>query len=163
MLIAAAAALALSLAAGERAPAGQTAAPDATPAPVSVERVREGVERPQLLKLPHPDEIAYFRATVEEALPVDGVLDAMRRDLAAWPGSPIIAPTSGHPSPAVGIEVLGLARSFLRARAERKAKRAVRIALDEFCLTHDCSTVESGPAIEGVLMPRAQRVAAPSP
>ena len=163
MIIAAAAALAVTLAAGSQDPAGQSAGPDGATLPVSIERVREGLERPSVLKLPNPEEMAYFRATIEEALPIDGVLEAMRRDLAAWRGYPITAPTS-RPAPlAVGIEVLGLARSFLKWRAERNARQTVQEALNEFCSTHDCSLVEDAVPIEGVLMPRVGPVPASGP
>lgn len=155
MVIAAAAALAVSLAAGAQASATQDSTPDVITTAVSVERVKDGLERP-VLKLPHPDEMAYFRASVEEPLPIDGVLEAMRRDLAAWRGSPIVAPMD-RPAPAViGVEVLALARSFVRWRAERNARRTVQEALDEFCSTHDCSVLESAAPIEGVTMPRVR-------
>src|SRR5688572_4900748 len=106
MIIAAAAALAVSLAAGSQTPAGQSAGPDGTTLPVSIERVQEGLQRPPGLKLPNPEEMAYFRATIEEALPLDSVLDAMRRDLARWRGYPISAPTSRSAPLVAQIEVL---------------------------------------------------------
>jgi hypothetical protein len=153
MLLAAAAALTALLAAGDRPPDAQSGRPDGAPAPVSVERVREGLDRPQVLKMPNPEEMAYFRATIEEKLPIDDVLAAMRRDLARWSGTPIVAPT-GHPAPLVAsVDVLPLARAFLRWRAERRVRQTVQEALDEFCSTHDCSILEGAPPIEGVLMP----------
>jgi hypothetical protein len=156
MFIAAAAMLSASIASGDQVSAAQDRMAGADAAPVSVERVRDGLTRPLVLKLPDPDEMAYFRATIEETLPIDGVLDAMRRDLAAWPGSPITAPTHGPVPAAAGVDVLGLARSFLKWRAERSARRTVQEALDEFCATHDCSVLESAAPIEGVTMPRAR-------
>ncbi len=141
---------------------GLSAQADPPPAPpaVSLERVRKGLERPQVLTLPDPEEMAYFRVTVEEKLVIDSVLDAMRRDLAARPGRPISAPASYHAPLAVGagVELLGLARSVLRWRAERSARRTVQEALDEFCAAHDCSLLESGsPTPEGVLGPNSVR------
>jgi hypothetical protein len=163
MIIAAAAALAVSLAAGSQTPAGQSAGPDGTTLPVSIERVQEGLQRPPGLKLPNPEEMAYFRATIEEALPLDSVLDAMRRDLAAWRGYPITAPTSRPQPLVVEIELLGLARSFLKWRAERHARHTVQEALNEFCSTHDCSVVEGAAPIEGVLMPRVRPLSSSAP
>jgi hypothetical protein len=141
---------------------GLSALADPQPAAplVSIERIRKGLERPQVLTLPNPDEMAYFRVTVEEKLVIDSVLDAMRRDLAARPGRPISAPTSYHAPLAIGagVELLGLARSVLRWHAERSARRTVQEAIDEFCATHDCSVLEGGsPTPEGVLGPNGVR------
>jgi hypothetical protein len=80
----------------------------------------------------------------------------MRRDLAAFRGASIAAPADRPAPPVSGVEVLGLARSFLRWRAEGKARRTVQEALDEFCSTHDCSILESAAPIEGVTMPRVR-------
>ena len=162
-MLLAAAALAAVLAAGDVPPEAQSGSVDPPPVPVSVERVRKGLERPEGLKLPNPDEIAYFRATIEEKLPIDDVLAAMRRDLARWPGTPIVAPAS-RPVPLVAsMDVLPLARAFLRWRAERRARETVQEALEEFCSVHDCSILESAAPLEGVLMPRSQPPSSSAP
>jgi hypothetical protein len=158
MILAAAAALALVGGAGVQSADAEADGQTPAPPPVSIERVREGLERPHLLKLPNPDEMAYFRAAVVERLVIESVLDAMRRDLAARPGRPILSPSAMPESPLLfSTDLLALGRSFLRWRGERNARRTVQDALDEFCATHDCSILESGPpAIEGVLLPRPQ-------
>jgi hypothetical protein len=144
-----------------QAPA-QEARPVAAPV-VSIERVREGLERPHRMMLPNPEEMAYFRVTVEEELVIDSVLAAMRRDLAARPGRPIAAPATRYTplGPNAGVDLLALGRSFIKWRAERNARRTVQEALDEFCAAHDCSVLEPGsPTPEGVIGPRTAR---PSP
>ena len=86
MRLAAIAALAVVLATG--VPAGaQTADPPAEPLPISLERIREGLERQSTLRIPDVTGMAYFRATIEEPMVFDTVLEAMRRDLARWPGT----------------------------------------------------------------------------
>src|SRR5687767_2777735 len=138
MFIAAAVGLVLLAVADQPAEAQSADTTGVTP-PVSVERIREALEQPQVLRLPDMSQMGYFRVAVEEALAIESVLDAMRRDLAARPGRPISPPASRPASIAGGVDLLGLARSFLRARRERNARRTVQEALDEFCSVHDCS------------------------
>jgi hypothetical protein len=133
----------------------QTAAPAAEPPPVSLDRIRAGLERDATLRIPDLTDVAYFRAAIEEPLVFDTVLQAMRRDLARWPGTAITAPSALPMSrTGGGIELLGIARGIVREISERNARQRVADALREFCAAHDCSTLESGPpAIEGVLPP----------
>ena len=88
---------------------------------------------------------------------IESVIEAMRRDLAESPGVPINAPSALPMSRAggpVGIELIGLARSVIRATRERNARNTVAEALREFCAQRDCTTVETGPQpIEGVVLP----------
>jgi hypothetical protein len=164
MFIAATAALAVLLAGGDQAAKAQSADSNAETLSVSVERVREGLERPPILRLPDMTQMGYFRVAVEEALAVESVLDTMRRDLAVRPGRPIGPPTDRPASLVGGVDLIGLARSFLRARAERNARRTVQEALDEFCSVHDCSVLEGGPTVaEGVLVPRPAARSSSSP
>jgi hypothetical protein len=144
----------------------QALVPEACPVPapvVSIERVREGLERPHRLILPNPEEMAYFRVTIEEKLVIESVVAAMRRDLAARPGRPIAAPTSRYTplAASAGVDLIALGRSFMKWRGDRNARRTVQEALDEFCAAHDCSVLEPGsPTPEGVIGPRAAK---PSP
>ena len=129
--------------------------------PVSIERIKERLNRPPVLQLPtesQPD----FRATViaSFALP-ETVLEAIRRDLAADFTPKRIAPGTITP-PLASIDLLQLAAfvkrrmgTTLRARAERNARTEVEAALAEFCAEHDCSVLEperyqSNP--EGILL-----------
>ena len=156
MRLAAIAALAVVLATG--VPAGaQTADPPAEPLPISLERIREGLERQSTLRIPDVTGMAYFRATIEEPMVFDTVLEAMRRDLARWPGTAISAPSFYPMSRAAGgTEVLGIARAAVRAITERNARGRVEDALRAFCAEHDCTALEPGqPPIEGVLAPGA--------
>jgi hypothetical protein len=191
MVIAGIVALAVTLAAGPhvnarapeaqadtRAPAPPPGAPPATPPaddqavtppetlPISVERIRVLLARPESLSmdaLAAFAQMAYFRVAVEEAFVVESVVDAMRRELAESPGVPIDPPRALPMSRTGtgGIEVLGLARSFgrvMRERSARNARGAVEDALREFCAQRDCTSVEAGArANEGVLLPTRAR------
>jgi hypothetical protein len=133
--------------------AGQAAAPPAPPAtpdpPVSVERIREALQRPALT-IPPVDPTPVFRATIEEKA-FDNPLQGMRRDLAE---------VSGY-SGRGGVDVLGLVmgivssiKSARRAHAEAEIRKEVQEALTAFCAEHDCSVLEDGPPpMEGILLP----------
>jgi hypothetical protein len=136
---------------------GQDSTPAAPPAPeypVSVERVREGLQRPTL-KIPPIDPTPVFRATITEAA-LENPLQGMRRELAQDPG--------GHAGPG-GFEVLGAVMGIVksikaarRAHAEAEIRRDVQAALDAFCAEHDCSVLESGPPpMEGIVLPHKPR------
>ena len=126
---------------------------------VSVERVREAWRRPQVLEVPPlPDLTPTFRVAVEEkVVPVETVLEGMRREIAERPGSPA--------APAGGVDLLGLAmmvvkdiNEWRRTRAEAEARQEVERALAEFCASHDCSVTEPGvPPHEGVILPGKAR------
>ena len=130
-------------------PSSQSPIPD--PSPVSVERIREGLQRPAL-KIPAIEVLPVFRGSVEVDLPLDTPLEAMRRELAA---------NSGYVGRS-GIDVLGAVmgivqriKSARRAHAEAEIRKEVQAELNAFCAEHDCSVLESGPLpIEGVIIPR---------
>ena len=132
------------------------AAPPPSYVPVSVERVREGLQRP-VLKLPPIDPTPVFRATIEEQAPFDNPLQGMRRELAENPGA-----VGGRLS---GFDVLGAVmgivksiKSAYRAHAEAEIRKEVQAALNAFCAEHDCSVLENGPPpMEGIVLPRRGR------
>ena len=133
----------------------------ATP-PVSADRVREGLQRPEPLRIPPiPEPAAHFRVDVEGLFPVETVLDGVRRDLAAQPGFAAGRPTGPGSPLAGGLDLLGVVRGLAgriggarRARAERNARREVQDALAAFCRVHDCSVLEEGPPPhEGLALP----------
>lgn len=139
--------------------ASQTAAPPDPPPPselpVSVERIREGLQRPTL-KIPPIDAIPVFRATVEGEAPFDNPLQGMRRELVENP--------TGVGGRLGGFDVLGAVmgiaksvRSAYRAHAEAEIRKEVQAALDAFCAEHDCSVLEGPPPMEGIVLPRKAR------
>ena len=118
--------------------------------PVSVERVREGLQRPSL-KIPPLEVTPVFRGSVEVELVLDTPLQAMRRELAAESGY------SGR-RPDIIAAVMGIVsrvKAARRARAEAEIRKEVQAELNAFCAEHDCSVLEDGPPpIEGVIIPR---------
>ena len=121
--------------------------------PVSIERIREGLQRPTL-KIPPIDPTPVFRATIEEeAPPFDNPLQGMRRELAEHP--------TGVGGRLSGFDVLGAVmgivksiRSAYRAHSEAEIRKEVQAALDAFCAEHDCSVLEGPPPMEGIVLPR---------
>ena len=119
--------------------------------PVSVERVREGLQR-HALKIPPLEVLPVFRGSVEVELVLDTPLQAMRRELAQ---------SSGY-SGARGVDVLGAVMGIVkgikaarRTRAEAEIRREVQAELNAFCAEHDCSALEDGPPpIDGIVLPR---------
>jgi hypothetical protein len=116
--------------------------------PVSIDRIKERLNRPAVLQLP-TERKADFRATVtEEFTPPETVLEALRRELGGDVTPKRIPP--GTISPAlVSVDLLQLATHVkrqiggaLRARAERNARDEVAAVLAEFCAEHDCSVLE---------------------
>jgi len=140
----------LALMAAAQSPASPP--PSAPELPVSVERIREGLQRPALRIPPIEPAVPVFRASVDVDLPLDSPLQAMRRELAA---------DSGY-SGRSGFEVIGAVMSIVkrikaarRARAEAEIRIEVQAELNAFCEEHDCSVLEDGPPpIEGVIIPR---------
>lgn len=132
-----------------------SAPPDAPPPaelPVSVERIREGLQRPTL-KIPPIDPTPVFRATIEAEAPFDNPLQGMRRELAENP--------TGVGGRLGGFDVLGAVmgivksvRSAYRAHSEVEIRKEVQAALDAFCAEHDCSVLEGPPPMEGIVLPR---------
>lgn len=136
--------------------ASQTSAPPEPPPPVelpvSVERIREGLQRPTL-KIPPIDPTPVFRATIEAEAPFDNPLQGMRRELAENP--------TGVGGRLGGFDVLGAVmgivksvKSAYRAHSEVEIRKEVQAALDAFCAEHDCSVLEGPPPMEGIVLPR---------
>ena len=133
--------------------AGQDPAPAAPPPPdipVSVENIREGLQRPGL-KIPPPvDFTPVFRATVVDKV-LDNPLQAMRRELAESSGY------SGRSGFEIIGAVMGIVRSIKaahRAHEEAVIRKEVQEALDAFCAEHDCSVLADGPPpLEGIVLP----------
>jgi len=142
-------------------PEGQAGQPSAT-WPVSLERVRTGLQRSVALRLPSEPDAAHFRVDVtEEYWRIETVLEAVRRELAADVAVKHVIPTGGPSQPLVSVDLLRLGlmlkdqlNAARRARAERNARREVQEALAEFCAAHDCSVLSDDPhqsITEGVL------------
>src|SRR5688572_27852547 len=136
--------LGCAVACGAQAPAEQTP-PEL---PVSIERIKERLNRPAVLQLPGESQ-ADFRATVIESFTLpEPVLEALRRDLAGDFTPKRIPPGTIAP-PLISVDLLQIASQVkrqlsgaLRARAQRNARSEVAAALAEFCAEHDCSVLE---------------------
>src|SRR5829696_5608960 len=89
--------------------AAQTAAEQNPPElPVSIDRIKERLNRPAVLQLP-PERKADFRATVtEEFTPPETVLEALRRELSGEVTPKRIPPGTISP-PLVSVDLLQLA------------------------------------------------------
>jgi hypothetical protein len=132
----------------------ETPAPPAEP-PISVERVREGLQRPALT-IPPLEILPVFRGSVVVDLPLDTPLEAMRRELAE---------DSGY-SGRRGVDVLGAVMGIVkrvkaarRAHAEAEIRKEVQAQLNAFCAEHNCAALEDGPPpIEGVIIPRRRAI-----
>ena len=144
--------LGCAVACAPQVPAEQPPA-DLPPAelPASVNRIKERLNQPAVLKLP-ADRQADFRVTVMETNTLlETVLDALRRDLAGDLTPKRIPPGTIAP-PLVSVDLLQIASHVkrrlggaLRARAERNARAEVAAALAEFCAEHDCSVPDQSP------------------
>jgi hypothetical protein len=139
----------------QSAPTAPADPPPPSELPVSVERIREGLQRP-VLKIPPIESMPVFRATVEGEAPFDNPLQGMRRELAEYP--------TGVGGRLGGIDVLpavmGIVKSIksaYRAHAEAEIRKEVQAALDAFCAEHDCSVLEGPPPMEGIVLPRKSR------
>ena len=121
-----------------------SAAPAALP--ISIERIRDALQRPELWIPPLPVPSATFRSGVEDTLPFESVLDGMRRELALWSGanSIIHPPVSGLPSSRLGggVDVLPLISSAFKNWKSTRARDRVSKELAAFCAVNDCSVVE---------------------
>lgn len=122
--------------------------------PVSIERIRVGLERKSGLTL-SLGRFPTFRVRTEGITPFD--LDKAARSLSVTaPGVPFSDSPRGS-SPAAGIDLWPLIRGFVsrttRAIAERNARETVRRAMQAFCAAHpdqrddlpDCAGVERVP------------------
>jgi hypothetical protein len=139
-----------------QSPSGQSSTQD----PVSTDRIREGLRRPELQLPPLPLPPPTFRAEVIEKL--ETPLDVIRRELAteARGSMPTLPAPVGVAVPLVSFDVLpaivGLVnkiKQIRREHAEAEARRMVREELAAFCKTHDCTEIERQPVSEGVLSP----------
>jgi hypothetical protein len=137
--------------------AGQTVTPPSPPVgpdlPVSIERIRDALERP-ILKIPPIEITPVFRARADEFL-FENPVQGMRRELAE---------SSGYTARG-GVDVLGLVMGIVqsikathRASTEARIRREVEAELTAFCAEHDCSVLEDGPPpMEGIVLPRQTR------
>jgi hypothetical protein len=137
----------------------QSPAPAATAPPVSVERVRDRLQRPPAFRLPpEPD----FRANVEEDYQLrQTALDMLRQDLSGESRGLLPVWLSRTGQQIVGVDLIQLAmavngkmQAIRRARGERNARREVAAVLAEFCQHHDCAVLEQEldtARIEGIL------------
>jgi hypothetical protein len=117
--------------------------------PVSLSRIRAGLERPSTLRI-IPDTRADFKVEVNEVQRFQDLLDLL--DFGSGPAVPgglygyeqqrVIGQQS---QPLFNIGLSGLGHSIgtavgkaRRERAERLAREEVRHALDDFCATHEC-------------------------
>lgn len=131
--------------------------------PVSVERVYEGLQRAPL-KIPPLDSAANFRIRIEErTFPLETVLEAVRRELAAQVRGPNASQrtfTGAQPlivSPNmidVVTTIVGRINKARRERAERVVREEIAQELTAFCAEHDCSVYETSPnPHEGIILP----------
>jgi hypothetical protein len=138
--------------------AGQEQASDVAQSgtPVSADRVRDGLRRPELqIPLLLPETPSFH---VEVTGKLETPLDVIRRELREEAGLPPWRGGSGHVTQ--GIDVLpalvGLVTKFKAIRyqhAEAEARKMVQEELAEFCSTHDCSQVVEEP-LEGLILPK---------
>ena len=130
--------------------------------PVSIERIRDALERPPALTIPPlPEPIATFRSGIENTAPFESVLEGMRRELALWSGAnSIIHPpgSSFPPSRSVGgVDVLPLISAAFKQWKTARARDRVSKELAAFCAVNDCSVVEGqrdGSPADGTPSPR---------
>jgi hypothetical protein len=116
--------------------------------PVSIDRIKQRLNRPAVLQLP-AERKADFRATVtEEFTPPETVLEALRRELGGDVTPKRVPPGTISPT-LVSVDLLQVVTHLkrqiggaLRARAERNARDEVAAVLAEFCAEHDCSVLE---------------------
>jgi hypothetical protein len=165
MFVAAAAvALAVLSAMGTQAAEPQPAAPAAAALPISLDRIREALQRPRLHIPPPPESLATFRSGIEDQAPVfESVLEGMRRDLARWSGAgSVIHPPNTNsiagPRHVGGVDVLPLISALKQQWSAAKTERTRREITEElaaFCQVNDCSVLEGGVSTspEGVIAP----------
>lgn len=154
VVVAAAVALAVMLAADTQSTEPTAAAPDVAALPISLDRIREGLERPTL-KIPPPTEsLATFRSGIEDKAPAfESVLEGMRRDLALWSGSGAAGPQAPDTNsiPAArnvgGVDLLSIGSALKKKWNEAKSERVRRDVTEElaaFCKVNDCTVLEGG-------------------
>ena len=132
------------------APAPQSASPNGADQPVSVQRVGEGLKRPELQIPPLPPPPLTFRTEVTERL--ETPLDVIRRELQEEARVRLGLPTrQGLDLLPALVGLVDKVKSIRRAHAEAEARQMVQRELDAFCRVHDCSEIEREPVSEGVL------------
>jgi hypothetical protein len=167
MVVAATAvALSMMIAAATQDSAPPADVPDVAALPISLDRIRDGLDRPAL-KIPPPTEsLATFRTSIEGKAPVfESVLEGMRRDLARWSGAgsagpqpPDVNSIPASRTQVQGTDVLpiiaGLRKKWNEARADR-VRRDVAEELAAFCKVNDCTVLEGGVSTtaEGIVVP----------
>jgi hypothetical protein len=123
--------------------------------PVSADRIREGLRRPELQIPPLPPPPLTFRSEVQVTL--ETPLDVVRRELQEEAKVHFRTPvTKGLAEVDVLPALVGLVnkiKTIRRQHAEAEARTMVERELAEFCSTHDCSDVEREPISEGVIVP----------
>jgi len=123
--------------------------------PVSADRIRNGLRRPELQIPLLPPPPLTFRSEVLVTL--ETPLDVIRRELQAEAKVHFRTPvTKGLAEVDVLPALVGLVnkiKAIRRQHAEAEARTMVERELAEFCLTHDCSDIEREPFTEGVIVP----------
>ena len=123
--------------------------------PVSADRIRDRLRRPELQIPPLPPPPLTFRAEVQVTL--ETPLDVIRRELREEAGVRWRTPvTQGLVEVDVLPAIVGLVnkiKTIRREHAEANARRMVEQELADFCSTHDCSDFEREPIAEGVIVP----------
>ena len=167
MVVAAAAvvlAVMLAIAPQATEPPPPAPVPEAAALPISLDRIRDALERPQLV-IPPPATLATFRTSVEEQAPAfESVLEGMRRDLALWSGAGSTGPqapnTNSLPGTRTvgGVDVLPIVAAVKKKWNELKAERIRRDVTEElaaFCKVNDCTVLEGGAPTspEGIVVP----------
>jgi len=124
--------------------------------PVSADRIRDGLRRPELQIPALPPPPLTFRVEVEVKL--ETPLDVIRRELREEAGLRWRTPvTQGLVEIDVMPVLAGLVnkiKAIRREHAEANARTMVAQELAAFCSTHDCSDFEREPIAEGVIVPK---------
>jgi hypothetical protein len=156
-------ALAVTAAIANQAAEPPPASADVAALPISLERIRDALQRPGLRIPPPSESLATFRSGVEDKAPAfESVLEAMRRDLRQWSGAgSVIHPPNANsiPSRSVGgVDVLPMFSALKERWNEAQAQRTRRQISEElaaFCRMNDCSALEGGVSTspEGIVAP----------
>jgi hypothetical protein len=137
-------------------PPSPAAAPPSSAAqrqlPISLARVRAGLERPPVLRLTVPDPPPDFRIEIQQRPFIQDLIERLDFSSGPMPRGGIYAyeqqQRMGTPEiaqPLVMVDALGIASSVRKAvssarrsHAEAAAREEVQRALAEFCATHEC-------------------------
>jgi hypothetical protein len=142
---AAAAVLGLALAAGQSAGAPPAPNSQAGDLPVSLNRIREELKKPDHPRLTAPSSRkADFKVEVNEKQHFQDLLDLLDFGNGSGPTLPSVwfgsttPPLVSFNATGMGVSISKAIANARRGRAERLAREEVRRALDEFCQTHEC-------------------------